>query len=90
MTEKEYQKIQWLTEEGTSNILNQALRSEQNNESIEDIIKSDDVYQEGLQQLRTTMREKKEKLRSFYDKESSNKNLTPLEKEINKFKAAAG
>ena len=59
MSEKEFQKMQWQTEEGTPNILNQSLRSEQNNESIEDIRKSDDVYQEGLQQLRASMKEKK-------------------------------
>ena len=59
MSEKEYEKMQWQTQEGTPNILNQSLRSEQNNESIEDIRKSDDVYQEGLQQLRASMKEKK-------------------------------
>ena len=59
MTEKEYIKIKWQTEEGTPNILNQSLRSEQKNESIEDIRKSDGVYQAGLQQIRTTMKEKK-------------------------------
>ena len=51
--------MQWQTEEGTLNILNQALRSKQNKESIEDIKKSDDGYQAGLQQLRTAMKQKR-------------------------------
>ena len=43
--------MQWQTVEETPNILNQALRSELNNESIKEIKKSDDVYQAGLQKL---------------------------------------
>ena len=52
--------MQLQTEEGTPNILNQTLRIEKNNESLDGIKKSEDVYQEGLQQLRTAMKEKKQ------------------------------
>ena len=88
MSEKEFQKMQWQTEEGTPNILNQSLRSEQNNESIEDIRKSDDVYQEGLQQLRASMKEKKEKLKQSYNDIESNKNLSEPQKKLEKINLA--
>ena len=58
MTEKEYKLMQWPNEGGTPNILNQALRSKQNIESIKDNKKSDEVYQEGLKQLQNRKKTK--------------------------------
>ena len=65
MTEKEFALSQWQTERGTPNALNQLLRSEANNESIEDVKKSDDIYQQGLQEIQTRMRNKREGLKSL-------------------------
>ena len=53
--------MQQQTDKVTPNILNYALRNEQNNKSIIDIRKSDDVYQKCLQQLQTTTTEKNKK-----------------------------
>jgi len=65
MTEKEFALSQWQTERGTPNELNQLLRSEANNESIEDVKKSDDIYQQGLQEIQTRMKNKREGLKSL-------------------------
>ena len=67
-TENQFKLMQWQTQEGTPNELNQRLRSDVNDENIEDIKRDDDSFESGLQTLRDNMRSKRNQLYEDYKK----------------------
>ena len=89
-TEDEFKLMQWQTQEGTANELNQRLRSDVNDANLEDIKNNDSNYESGLQTLREKMRERKQQLYKDFEaqkeKNRNNDSLTPLQKEINEIK----
>jgi len=90
MTENELKIARWETEAGEPNALNQRIRSELNDQNIEDIREQDNIYQQGLETLKTRIREKHNEIQQlnndinqngFATKEDGNK-LKNLETEI--------
>ena len=58
MTENELKIARWESDVGEPNALNQRIRSELNDQNIEDIREQDNIYQQGLETLKTRIREK--------------------------------
>jgi len=90
MTENELKIARWESEVGEPNALNQRIRSELNDQNIEDIREQDNIYQQGLETLKTRIREKHNEIQQlnndinqngFATKEDGNK-LKNLETEI--------
>ena len=69
-TEDEFKIMQWQTQEGTPNELNQRLRSDVNNANIEDIKRDDDNYESGLQTLREKMSNRRKQLYKEFEIET--------------------
>jgi len=90
MTENELKIARWESDVGEPNALNQRIRSELNDQNIEDIREQDNIYQQGLETLKTRIREKHNEVQQlnkdinqngFATKEDGNK-LKNLETEI--------
>ena len=85
MSKDEYILSQWQTESGTSNELNQVMRSEINNESIEDIKEGDNIYQQGLQKLKSDLKAKHITSSQKINEIDNDTTLTPIQKRVKKF-----
>ena len=84
-TEDQFKLMQWQTQEGTPNELNQRLRSDVNDANLEDIKNDDNSYESGLQTLREKMSERRKQLYKEFEEETNRikkSDATPEQKEI--------